>query len=205
MCIGNCASNLCHNWSWILIFCALTCSLISLVMGTWFVYGSTHPTVLSTKFYYDQKVGVQSHTFGPRNLIVGVQLLRLLQWYGAYVQQPIMMWFLPAIWMSLIPYSMVSEAQYIQSKWLQAKYLSLSLNNIKVHISMLTSITVCKQYESLVNAHSIYFPMQRSSLHQRSVALSYNLQMLDSRFLVAVHMAQHVGKSVENWRKAIRK
>lgn len=84
-----------------------------------------------------------------------------------------------SMWMSLIPYSMVSEAQYIQSKWLQAKYLSLSLNNIKVHISMLTSITVCKQYESLVNARSIYFPMQRSSLHQRSVALSYNLQMLD--------------------------
>lgn len=70
---------------------------------------------------------------------------------------------------------------------------------------MLTSITVYKQYESLVNAHSIYFPMQKSSLQQRSVALSYNLQMLDSRFLVGIHMAQDVGKSVENWRKAIRK
>lgn len=49
--------------------------------------------------------------------------------------------------------------------------------------------------ESFVNAHSDSFLYAEQLPHQRSVTLSYNLQMLDSHFILAMHMAQHVGNA----------
>ena len=53
------------------------------------IFLANHPKCLKIAKSYDQKVGMQKHTFAPPGLIVGVCLLRLLHCSGAYVPQSV--------------------------------------------------------------------------------------------------------------------
>lgn len=106
--------------------------------------------------------------------------------------------------MYFIPSAVVNEAQYNQNDFKQSispchkliKFLQLILQ--WTHQCSHQSRCAYCMSESFVKGEGktlTHVSMQRSSLHQMSVTLSYNLQQLESAFVIAMHMAQHVGNA----------